>query len=353
MRDVHLVLGFVNFVPLVAGAALVDYTGSHSADAEEHDERVDFSLKLPGFRFIATGDTGKFGPELLSTTEAIRQRAHEEEVSFISLLGDLAYPAGFSCPSDPAFSDLITSAFAGIEMPIYPILGDNDYGDDGVGSDLSAYLQFGVLDHRWSMPQFYYHNIHRVHGISMCTVHIDTQSLVEIRFPEFRTDGEIYVLENQYEWLAETLGSPECQASDWIVVFGHHPLISTSRKGNKGTTSETLRRRLLDLFETHFVDAYFSGHDHDLQALTRTDSGEHSMSFIVSGSASRLRTKTFDGTLDGIDAWCVRDRIGFALVEVGEDEMKTHFIASDDPKKDLYVHVTHRHSREKIKTGKS
>jgi tartrate-resistant acid phosphatase type 5 len=303
-------------------------------------------MRLPGFRFIAAGDTGKAGDDLHSTTEAIRNIANDNEVSFISLLGDLAYPAGFSGPSDPAFSELITTAFRGINLPLYPILGDNDYGDDGIASDLSAYIHLGVSHPRWVMRNFYYHFIHEVHGIKLCAVHIDTQSLVEIRFPETRTVEETATLDNQFEWLDSALGSLECQESHWIVVFGHHPLISASRKGNKGTTSKTLRERLLPLFEKHFVDAYYSGHDHDLQALSKREPSEHSMSFIVSGSASRLRTKLFDGPLDGIDSWRVMDKIGFVLVEIEEDEMRNHFIESATGET-LHVHLakSHRHLR--------
>ena len=278
----------------------------------------------------------------MSSTGLIRELHDRLEIGFVSLTGDLAYPDGFSSVDDPTYTELITKAFDGIDLPLFPILGDNDYGSDDRKSDLAAYIHFGDLDGRWMMRNYYYHEIHEVHGISMCAVHIDTQSLIEIRFPEYRSPEEMIALEAQLDWLQSTLSSETCQQSDWIIVFGHHPLLSTSRKGNKGTSSQTLREKLLPMFREYLVDAYFCGHDHDLQAITLTHPGEHNMSFIVSGATSRLRNKVFDGPLVGINSWRVLDKVGFALTEVSPDEMTTLFLDSATGTT-LHTHLTRSH----------
>jgi tartrate-resistant acid phosphatase type 5 len=298
-------------------------------------------------RFVTIGDSGNLGPDLTQTGERMRKVIMKTPISFVSLVGDLCYPDGFISGDDPRFPDLIEATFHGLESPVYPVLGDNDYGGEEYVADLSAYLSFGQHLSNWRMPSFFYHSVHEVEDLRLCSIHIDTQSLVEIRYPEARSQNDIETLNSQMPWLERVLGSPECHQSDFIVIFGHHPLLSASRKGNKGTTSKTLREKLIPLFYKYHVDAYFSGHDHDLQALNIEELGDDSISFIVSGSSSRLRKKTFDGPLDGIKSWRVVDTIGFTLTGVTKEKMTTYFISSETGDV-IHSHVTmsHRHLRE-------
>ena len=304
-----------------------------------------------GFTFVVIGDSGQLGSELSLTSTALRNLIERERFAFVAMVGDLAYPGGYSSLEDPLFPDLFVKPFSEIDVPFFPVLGDNDYGCDERSSNLNSYLHFDLIEPKWKMENFYYSSIHETGGVSLCSVFIDTQSLVLILYPENRTSEEIDMLSKQIEWLESALGSSECQNADFVVVFGHHPLISASRKGNKGTTSQTLRGILLPLFERFFVDAYFSGHDHDLQSLEFEDRDNgHSMSFIVSGSSSRIRTKVFDGPLDGINCWRCVDTIGFTVTNVSKDEMVTRFVASASGK-DIYTHLTKSHRRFRVADG--
>ena len=303
-------------------------------------------------RFVSIGDSGQVSSELSSTARSMQIIYQTQGFDFVSMLGDLAYPGGFSASPEKEFRELFTEPFEGIHVPFYPVLGDNDYGSDEVQSSFSSYLHFREQDPRWAMEGLYYHHIHEKGDVSVCAIHIDTQSMVKVLYPESRTAEELELLSAQLPWLEDVLSSRACQETNFIIVFAHNPLISASRKGNKGSTSRDLRSILLPLFTRYHVDAYFSGHDHDLQALTYSDPSEHVISFIVSGSSSRLRTKTFNGPLDGIDVWRTIDTIGFTVSEVTKESMVTRFVASDEGGT-LHTHTTVSHRRLRVPGGSS
>jgi tartrate-resistant acid phosphatase type 5 len=333
---------------------IVFFAGSVSVGICSHaSSDTEAGIFRSGLSFVAVGDSGQLGNELMMTSKTLRELFSIEPFSFVAMLGDLAYPGGFCSPEDPHFPELFVKPYSQIDVPFFPVLGDNDYGSDEVSSSLSAYLHFDLIDPRWRMEGFYYSSIHESDGASMCSIFIDTQSLVLILYPESRTSEEEVMLSEQIVWLDSTLGSTACQNTDFIVVFGHHPLVSASRKGNKGTTSQTLRSILLPLFERFFVDAYFSGHDHDLQALEFEDrENGHTMSFIVSGSSSRIRTKIFDGPLDGINSWKSVDTIGFTVTKVSKDQMETIFVSSANGEV-IHTHLTKSHRRFRVAYGSS
>ena len=280
------------------------------------------------FRFVTVGDTGRRGEALSSTGDRLRRLSLETPFQFVGMVGDLAYPNGFQNSTDPNFQFVFQDPFADIQVPFNPVLGDNDYGDEnGIGS-LSVYPLYSQVDDRWDMPSLFYSRLYEYAGVSICSVYIDTQSLVGIPNPEARSPEELAYLDEQLPWLDMKLGSERCQTSNFIVVFGHHPLISVSKKGNKGDAAAILGSKLDPLFDRHRVDAYFAGHDHDMQATTLRDASDHSMSYIVSGSSSRLRDKAFEGPLVGLLAWVRRDVIGFTISEVSPSKMTTIFLAS-------------------------
>ncbi|CAB4045038.1 tartrate-resistant acid phosphatase type 5-like, partial [Paramuricea clavata] len=64
--------------------------------------------------------------------------------------------------------------------------------------------------------------------------------------------------ETQMEWIKNTLNDSK---ADYLIVFGHHPMFSAGWHGS----SQSLQDKLQDLFKQHKVNAYISGHDHNLQ----------------------------------------------------------------------------------------
>ena len=309
-------------------------------------------------RFVTLGDTGAAGPPQTSTGAAVSRVVSTRSVNFVAMVGDNFYPSGIRNIEDPTVSRAFTNTFGDIPVPFHPVLGDNDYGDGGIVGNISALLALTSVLSNWEMAAFYYSRIERTDVVQVCSVFIDTQSLVSVPDTQARTAEELGALEAQMDWIESTLSSEECQNSNFIVVFGHHPLKSTGKKHMKGKSGPMIDK-LTPLFELYRIDAYFSGHDHDLQAIAPIDDllpggdiyasadevdvslksqesndsvlePSHCVSYIVSGAASRLRKSPKEAPIPGHHAWAVRDVFGFTLTEaISPDEMITSFINSE------------------------
>ncbi len=88
----------------------------------------------------------------------------------------------------------------------------------------------------------------------------------------------------QIKWLDSTLSHSKCK---WKVAVGHHPLFTTGARRNG---LRDVRQSFLPYFEKYQVDAYFAGHEHDLQHQ-KPEGHTH---YFVSGAGSELRPVTVD-----------------------------------------------------------
>src|ERR1043165_1559528 len=76
-------------------------------------------------RFIVTGDAGATHSALRDGMLAVARRTR---IDGILLVGDNFYPCGVSGLGDPQWTK-ITAHFGPTHLPIYPVLGNHDYGD--------------------------------------------------------------------------------------------------------------------------------------------------------------------------------------------------------------------------------
>uniref|UniRef100_A0A915EAM8 Calcineurin-like phosphoesterase domain-containing protein n=1 Tax=Ditylenchus dipsaci TaxID=166011 RepID=A0A915EAM8_9BILA len=89
----------------------------------------------------------------------------------------------------------------------------------------------------------------------------------------------------QWEWIERMLSSSK---ADYLFVSGHYPIHSTCEHG----PFKCLIDKLDPLLRKYNVNAYFSGHDHNLQHIhieqpNEQDSTSSIMDYIVCGAASR------------------------------------------------------------------
>jgi len=326
-------------------------------------------------RFVAFGDAGEIGTGLSLTSESVKRMIRSKETDFIAMVGDNFYPSGIHSPTDEIVSRVFLDHFGDIDVPFHPVLGDNDYGDDGIVGNLLA--QVDLTDHipNWQMPSLFYSRIIKKGNVSLCAVFIDTQSLLIVPDADKRSQEELSLLESQLDWIEQTLASDECQSSTFLVVFGHHPIKSTGKKHKKGKGKAVIAK-LSPLFDLYKIDAYVCGHDHDLQFLypyeegpvsdeedepdipaadsaggppndpltvflgtrsyvdssssdtssstqsstvtsseTPSISSTHSVSYIVSGAASRLRKNPLHVGVPLYNTWSIKDMFGYAIFE--------------------------------------
>src|SRR6185369_762082 len=91
-------------------------------------QRPLFRIPLPArepLRFIVVGDAGTGEPHLHG---GIVRLTRQLRVDAILLVGDNVYPCGVESVDDPQWSK-VTVNFGDAGIPIYPILGNHDYGD--------------------------------------------------------------------------------------------------------------------------------------------------------------------------------------------------------------------------------
>ena len=306
------------------------------------------SILVPeSLSFVTIGDSGRPGKDLYTTADTVGKEAEKSLITFMAMVGDLQYEPEDAKTAE-RFCTIFTHPFSVVRV-IHPVLGDNDYGDGADARNISEFLEMKSADPRWDMPNFYYSKIYQQGRISVCTLFLDTQSLISIPNPELRDREEVDFLAGQLIWMKGVLASSECQMSDFILVFGHHPVFSVSKKGNKRTFGATIRATLLPLLSKYHVDAYFSGHDHDLQALQAKE-GPHKMSYIVSGASSRLRSSVQHFEHEHLNSWSVKNVIGFTVSQVRENVMVTAFLSSKTGEV-LHRHTTQSHKHLRVPKG--
>lgn len=216
--------------------------------------------------FIAFGDFGEDRAEFRQLVGELRGKAYNK-VQFVALLGDCFYPKGVKSVEDPQFS--IFKRFEFVSQSFYPVLGNHDYG---YTESPAAMIDYSKVNPRWKMPAKYYMERRPLVSGELCMYFIDT-----------------HVFEKaQQNWLESSLAA--CQGNDkYRIIFGHYPVMTVGSYAHSGTTKRTYSL-LVPLMKKNNVDAYISGHEHQMQAFVH-----EGMHFLISGASSQLnRNKNGD-----------------------------------------------------------
>jgi acid phosphatase len=123
----------------------------------------------------------------------------------------------------------------------------------------------------------------------------------------------------QLAWLDHALAT---STAPWKLVVGHHPIYSA---GLGHGSEKDLIKIFLPILQKHKVQAYFAGHDHDLQHLQTGN-----LNLILSGGGSEHRPVfTIPESKFG------RSSSGFAVASLRAHEMQVQYI--DDKGRLLYT----------------
>jgi hypothetical protein len=174
--------------------------------------------------------------------------------------------------------------YGSLGIPFYPALGNHDW----VGVDSpAAEILYSQKSSTWRMPASYY-----------------TFTAGPAQFFAIDTNN-IAVSSKQQAWLDEALTKSTAR---WKIVYGHHPIYS----GGNYPDSPTLIAKLLPLLANR-ADAYFCGHDHNLQVL-RPKQG---VRFFVAGGggAGLYDLREYDNSL-----FASRSN-GFAVVDATSSQL--------------------------------
>jgi 3',5'-cyclic AMP phosphodiesterase CpdA len=171
--------------------------------------------------------------------------------------------------------------------PMYAMLGNHDYNDEGGKRSVDAQLAYRKANPaaRWTLPSKWYRL--ELPATPPAEKSLATILVLDTNF-NYRDEKMVGDAERgvQLAWLAAELDKP--RTAPWLFVLGHHPVYSSGKHGD----TEDLVTALGPLLNKAKVDLYLSGHDHDLQHL---EMDGHPTSFVVSGAGgARTRTAPFD-----------------------------------------------------------
>jgi len=237
-----------------------------------------------GLNFVVIGDWGRQGrPDQKQVADQMARAASESGVKFVISVGDNFYDNGVKSAADPQWQKTFENVYAAaaLQVPWYAILGNHDYH-----GNCDAQIEYGKTHTRWVMPARYYQQTQKLDASTAVDFfYIDTTPMVKDYYktehpehPDLREHVLSQDVPAQLQWLEKALAASQ---ADWKIVVGHHPIYSG---GDAHGDQRELIAQVLPLLRKYKVQAYFCGHDHDLQHLKEGD-----VNFFVSGGGSEHR----------------------------------------------------------------
>jgi hypothetical protein len=293
------------FVSLIGWYLLVQGAFSQPASAKKN---FDASLVPPdAFVFYVIGDWGRKGKYFQKDVASAMDRCAEKvKPNMIISTGDNFYTFGVKSTKDKQWKKSFENIYNGEhikDVVWYAVLGNHDhYGNE------QAQIDYSQTHTRWKLPAEYYSFSTHLPGSEIVDfVFINTQRLLRPKSAKALT---------QWKWIDSTLSTSRAR---WKFVVGHHPVYSSNPL--HGDT-KILIEQLKPVLEKHSVDAYFCGHDHDLQH--QQPSGSR-VDYFVSGAGSSLRpTASYEHTK------FAQSVAGFAVVAISHNQLFFWFIDKDD-----------------------
>jgi tartrate-resistant acid phosphatase type 5 len=234
-----------------------------------------------GLNFIVFGDWGRNGEEdQLEVAAQMGIAAQETGARFIISVGDNFYEDGVASVDDPQWQSSFEKVYAApaLQVPWRVILGNHDYH-----GNCDAQIAYGKISARWTMPARHYTRTETIDGgTAVDFFYLDTTPMAkagdDTAVPLLHLAGQDN--ERQVAWLAAALAA---STAPWKIVVGHHPVYSGGGHGD----TPYLVEHVLPLLQKYQVQAYFNGHDHDLQHLQAG-----TVNLFCSGAGSKVRPTT-------------------------------------------------------------
>lgn len=282
------------------------YYQTHSINSSMRETDNDFT-------FIVVGDWGRNGHfAQRSVAKWMDIAAYQFDADMIISTGDNFYDNGIASVNDPYWQSSYESIYHGPHLFIdwYVVLGNHDYR-----GNWQAQIDYSDISRRWNMPAQYYDKMIRLEeGGAVHLVFLDTSPLN----PDYQHEQKYRETQRQDSnaqliWLENTL--KQNKNADWTIVIGHHPLYSSGKRyGETGAVREVIE----PLLEQYQVDAYFAGHEHDLQHNKPQGS---SVEHFISGGGSEIRAvKQREFTA------FAKSSAGFAVVRVNQQHLALEFV---------------------------
>lgn len=261
-------------------------------------------------KLIVFGDIGHFDTPLQKMVNNIMPISKNDKVI---LLGDNFYPDGVKTTFDPLWRDY-SNIFKNIPKQIvHAVMGNHDYHKNP-NAQINTYY--------WNTPNFFYKtSLNKNVDLFV----IDTVQL----YPEFcgitynkiqqvhdKTITEL--IYRQLSWLKTELNNSN---KKYKIVLGHYPIISNGLYLNN---IAPLYDILYPIFKQYNVNAYVSGHEHNIQYI-KQKYNDYTLNQFIIGSSSHYRKHEYSN-LNSKDMY--NDKDNFTLQIRGINNLYFDFINS-------------------------
>ena len=288
--------------------ALVFFTGCGSAPAPGVD---DLAAYEDAFSFLILGDFGRNGYHHQRDVATMMDRAGAAlDIEFVVTTGDNFYDNGVASVHDPIIQSSFERVYDGPELLVdwWVALGNHEYR-----GNIQALIDYSDISRRWNLPARYYQKSFDMEEYGVLDLFVLDTSPFEDDYYEEAKYHQVAAQDSsaQMTWLDQALGASEAA---WKVVIGHHPLITG---GHRVDDPRFVAARVEPILARHDVDAYFAGHEHDLQHLVTPRGIEH----FISGAGSELRPT---GTIP--ETRYAESRHGFMAASIDSTGLTVHAI---------------------------
>ncbi len=288
-----------------------------------------FATETPNdnLNFLVFGDWGRQGTkDQLDVAAQMGIAAQTVKAKFIISVGDNFYENGVTSINDPQWQSSFEKVYTApaLQVPWWVVLGNHDYH-----GNCEAQIDYHQINPRWNMPARYYTRTERIDEKTLVDFfYIDTTPMAQIsddkKVALDTTNAQKLV--QQIAWLDNELAA---STAPWKIVVGHHPVYSGGVHGDTAYVIE----HVLPLLEKYKVQAYFNGHDHDLQHL---QAGK--VNLFCSGGGSKPR----DFVLPTSHSKFGRGTGGFIAATLNTEVLEVRMI--NDKGKQLYATKVLRNS---------
>ena len=275
-----------------------------------------------GLNFLVFGDWGRNGEkDQMDVALQMGIAAREIDAKFIISVGDNFYENGVKSVDDAQWQGSFEKVYAAppLQVPWWVALGNHDYR-----GNCDAQLAYAKTSPRWNMPARYFIRTERIDAATPVDFfYLDTTPMVKSYWDEadYRDHVRTQDVPKQLAWFKSALAA---STAPWKIVIGHHPIYSGGGIFGHGDTAELITD-ILPLLQQYKVQAYFNGHDHNLQHLQAG-----AVNLFDSGAGSKVRP-VFKTKYTKFAEACS----GFTAVALQADKMDVRMI--DDQGKLLYT----------------
>jgi tartrate-resistant acid phosphatase type 5 len=276
--------------------------------------------KNAALNFLMIGDWGRNGePDQAAVAKQMGIIGDETSAQFVISVGDNFYENGVKSVTDKQWQSSFEHVYTApsLQVPWCSILGNHDYH-----GNCDAQIEYSKISKRWRMPARYFTRTEVIdEKNSVDFFYLDTTPMAELKDDEMILLGHAkdQDVPKQVAWLEAQL---QASTAPWKIVVGHHPVYSGGQHGDTPYIIE----KILPLMEQYGVQAYFNGHDHDLQHL---QSGKLNFFCTGGGSKPRAALKVKEQTKFGLGC------SGFIAASLSAEKLNVRLI--DDKGAVLYA----------------